>query len=61
MWGGKTFRGSWKPFGYNAAPPTSQYKKVNPLWGMGGAAIGFGTTLARNWGAIQAARAAMLI
>ena len=58
--GGKQFRGSWKPFGYSA-PPTSPYKAVNPMIGLGGAALGFGTTIARNWGAIQAARAAMLV
>ncbi len=52
--GGKQFRGSWKPFGYNQVQPTSAYKAPNPMWGYAGAAIGFGTTVARNWGTIQA-------
>ena len=57
--GGRQFRGAWKPYGYNLAPPTSQYKQVNPMWGLGGAAIGFGSTIARNWGTISAAGAAI--
>ena len=56
--GGRTFRGAWKPYGYDKAPPTSQYAKVNPLWKWGGAAMGFGATIARNWQTVQPALAA---
>ena len=55
--GGRKFRGAWKPFGYNQAPP-GEYKASNPLWGLGGAAIGFGSTIARNWETIGAVGAA---
>ena len=55
--GGKKFRGAWKPFGYNQPPP-GEPKAVNHLWGMGGAAIGFGSTIARNWETIGAVGAA---
>ena len=47
--GGRTFRGAWKPYGYDKAPPTSQYQQVNPMYKWGGRALGFGATIARNW------------
>ena len=53
--GGKKFRGAWKPFGYNQMPPTEAYKKVNPVYGAIGGAIGFGGTIARYWPEIRAA------
>ena len=56
--GGRTFRGAWKPYGYDKAPPTGQYSQVNPMYQWGGAALGFGATIARNWQTVQPALAA---
>ncbi len=51
--GGRQFRGTWKPFGYNQLPPSS-YKSPGSWLGYAGAAAGAGLTVAQNWGTIAA-------
>ncbi len=48
--GGQTFRGAWRPYGYNMPTPTNQYKAANPMYGFAGTALGFGATLMANPG-----------
>ncbi len=57
--GGRQFRGSWKPYGYNLTPATNQYTPVNPIFKWGGMAAGFGLEMYRNWGTIAAAGTAI--
>ncbi len=57
--GGRQFRGSWKPYGYNIAPPTSEYKQPSSAYQYAGAAAGFGLEMYRNWGTIAAAGTAI--
>ncbi len=52
--GGRQFRGTWKPVGYNQMPPSSPYKSPGSWLGTAGAAIGFGSSIYSNWGTIAA-------